>query len=279
MRTAALTPPASKEDTLGDQIYSLLTSMTDQALIDADMIPWSSPIPVFGDPTDAVIATVGLNPSNREFVDPSGNELEGTSRRFPTLKSLMLRNWGTANRKHAKTIANACRTYFSINPYDLWFGALNKLIQGTGASFYPSTLKACHLDLVPFATVGKWSSLSIAQRAELRARSSQLLPQLLRASNIRTIILNGATVVREIQNAFRIQLDVQAMPKWTLRRESGDHITGLAYRGAITSIGGVALTSRIAVLGYNHNIQSSFGVTRHVRMDIARWIMKYAVVN
>jgi hypothetical protein len=54
------------------------------------VIPWSSPVPYFGSPSSAIIGTVGLNPSNREFVDSSGNELDGPARRFHTLNSLGL---------------------------------------------------------------------------------------------------------------------------------------------------------------------------------------------
>ena len=55
-----------------------------------DMIPWSCPVPAFGDLLNSFVATLGLNPSNREFVDEEGNELEGAARRLHTLRSLSL---------------------------------------------------------------------------------------------------------------------------------------------------------------------------------------------
>lgn len=266
----------SEGSALDDEIYSLLGDMTDKSLLAAGVIPWSSPVPVFGDPGESVVATVGLNPSNREFVDASGEELNGLTRRFPTLKSLGLRGWAQADGIQAARIGEACRTYFSANPYDLWFKALDKLIQGTGASFYPSRRKACHLDLVPFATLEKWTALSTLQRATLLKRSCQVLPRLLSSSRITTLVLNGATVVREVQNAFQFQLEATTMPSWRLKRDLGEDVQGIAYRGTITSIAGLPLDRDITVLGYNYNIQSSFGITREVRTEIARWIMDYA---
>ncbi len=152
-RTALRLAPPPQETSLQDEIYSLLRDMSDPGLMNAGIIPWSSPVPVFGDPAESIVATVGLNPSNREFVDQDGHELLDGARRFHTLKSLQLHSWAHANRKDAEKVTQACRSYFQTNPYDLWFKALDRLIQGTGASFYPSARAACHLDLVPFATV------------------------------------------------------------------------------------------------------------------------------
>ena len=51
-------------------------------------VPGSLPVLFFGDLFQARAVTVGLNPSDREYVDRSGNELEGALRRFETMASL-----------------------------------------------------------------------------------------------------------------------------------------------------------------------------------------------
>ena len=79
------------------QIRSLLPQLSQESLRQAGIIPWSSPVPVFGSIDDSEVATVGLNPSNREFVDAHGNELEGAARRFHTLRSLCLERWADAD--------------------------------------------------------------------------------------------------------------------------------------------------------------------------------------
>ena len=46
------------------------------------------PVLFFGDIFTARVATVGLNPSDQEYLDSHGTELDGVKRRFETLASL-----------------------------------------------------------------------------------------------------------------------------------------------------------------------------------------------
>ncbi len=59
---------------------------------------------------------------------------------------------------------------------------------------------------------------------------------------------------------------------WELPRNSGRPVTGLSYYGTIDSIGGYALDRHVTVLGFNHNLQSSFGVTSGVLSAIRSWV-------
>lgn len=238
----------------------------------ANVIPWSSPVPVFGDVERSRVATIGLNPSNREFVDVSGRELKGKRRRFHTLGSLRLRRWADADADHAALIAETCRSYFLGNPYDTWFGALDKLVSTTKQSFYSEARPACHLDLSPFATASKWTDLTQAQRTELISISSELLGRLVAGSPIQLLVLNGATVVREMMKVTMGEIRAEVVPDWNLRRGVGASVRGVSYAGWTTQIGGCELGRRVALVGFNHNIQSSFGVTNAVRSSIGRWI-------
>ena len=240
------------------------------------VIPWSCPVPSFGDPSTAKVATLGLNPSNREFVDRSGGELLGKKRRFHTLRSLGLSCWSDAKPQHAKLIWDACKTYFSRNPYDAWFKQLDHLIEETNASYYGTPDCACHLDLVPYATACKWTSLSQKQRAFLFAVSGDALAALLRDSSIRLLVLNGRSVVANFERVAGVELDKQAMRGWELRRNSHPNVMGFAYRGSIRQFSGVDLRRNLSIIGFNHNIQSSFGVSREVRVAIRSWIGRTA---
>ena len=51
---------------------------------------------------------------------------------------------------------------------------------------------------------------------------------------------------------------------------------GFAYEGIVNDLSGMQLDREILVLGFNHNIQSSFGVTKHVIEAIRRWIARAA---
>ena len=238
----------------------------------SSIIPWSCPVPSFGDPMTSKVATLGLNPSSREFVDVNGKELNGSIRRFHTLRSLNLTCWSKANVNHARLIMDSCQTYFSNNPYDVWFRRLDYLIAGTRASYYGRSKTACHLDLVPFATKSKWSELSLRERGLLLEISGDVLGSLVRDSKIQILMLNGNSVVQHFQKIVGIKLKKRSVPSWMLSRKSGVGVRGYAYSGEIKKISGVGLGRSVLVLGFNHNIQSSFGVTTNVRNAIRRWI-------
>jgi len=257
-------------------LQTLVQRLDNNALCEANVIPWSCPVPSFGDLRESTIATLGLNPSNREFVDGSGNELDGSSRRFHTLKSLGLARWSKASSQHLRLIAESCRRYFSHNPYDGWFRKLDALISGTRASYYHQTFRACHLDLIPYATACKWTELTQRQRTMLLEYSGDALGLLLRDSPVRLVILNGRTVVDTLQMIANVDLECEKVSDWTLPRRSSSGVVGFGYRGVIREIGGVKLRREIVVLGFNHNIQSSFGVTNKVKDAIRRWITHHA---
>ncbi|HEU4689889.1 MAG TPA: hypothetical protein VFS23_16065 [Vicinamibacterales bacterium] len=251
---------------------TLLSRLNDRDLADAGVIPWSSPVVSFGDATKARVATLGLNPSNREFVDGEGNELDGAHRRFHTLTSLGLDSWAEAKPRHLDLIADSCRGYFAANPYDVWFKRLDRLLDDLHVSYYSSLFAACHLDLVPFATADKWTDLTRQQRQALLDGAGDVLGALVRSSDIEVLILNGSAVVQQFERVASIQLDATTMVDWTLRRQAGPDVKGVAYRGLVETIAGTRLRREVVVLGYNHNIQSSFGVTTRVMCAIRRWL-------
>jgi hypothetical protein len=258
-------------------MHTPLTTLIDRletpAMHHTDVIRWGAPVPSFGDLTRAVVATLGLNPSNREFVDDSGVELQGIHRRFHTLKSLGLRSWSDADAHHLRLILDSCRTYFLGNPYDTWFKKLDQILGGIGASYYSTVgSPACHLDLIPYATTRKWTDLSFRQRSSLLSLSTDSLALLLRDSPVRLLILNGQGVVNQFQEVTSIRLERYEMRQWTLQRRRKPAVRGVAYKGFVHSLGGIRLPHQILVVGYNHNIQSSFGVTTEAVMAIRAWV-------
>lgn len=254
----------------------LINRLETSSLQDTKVIPWSCPVPSFGDASRSKIATVGINPSNKEFVDDKQNELTDECRRFHTLRSLGLKKWTDAKEAHHNKIALACQRYFEFNPYDRWFRELDFLMSGTNFSYYSSMFTACHLDLVPFATSCKWTELSTAHKANLLAISGDALGRLVRDSPIQVLVLNGSSVISHLQKICTIDLESTRKPDWELPRPGGLGVAGYAYYGSIKILAGVALKQEVAVLGFNHNIQSSFGVTREVKISIQRWISRKA---
>jgi hypothetical protein len=260
-----------------DAMLSILVKCLDHAsLSGTSVIPWSCPVPSFGDLSRSKVATLGLNPSNREFVDGSGNELDGPSRRFHTLNSLGLSRWSDANVQHLQLIMDSCCAYFHRNPYDGWFKKLDQIISGTNASYYNSSATACHLDLIPYATACKWTALTRRERTSLLTAAGDTLGLLLRDSPVRTLILNGNSVVEQFQEIAGVQLEKQPMRDWSLPRRSECGVLGVAFKGSVRILSGVHLEREVLVLGFNHNIQSSFGVTTKVISAIQRWIARSA---
>jgi hypothetical protein len=231
-----------------------------------NLIEWASPVPFFGTLATSRIATVGINPSNREFVDKEGNELAEAARRLPTLRTLGLHGWNEASYIEIRRILEACSDYFYRNPYDRWFRKLDAIIVGTGSSFYEAT--ACHLDLVPYATRAKWAALDTAERQMLLANSGAAFGQLLRDSPLELLVLNGKSVVHAFEALAETRLTKVGVLEWGLPRTHGV-VPGFESNGRVKRIGGVDLGRLVNVVGFNHNIQSSYGVTTTVVSAIA----------
>lgn len=258
-------------------IHTTLTTLIDRldspAISGTDVITWGCPVPCFGDLSNSRVATLGLNPSNREFMDESGKELEGSYRRFHTLNSLGLKTWADADVRDLRSILSTCCTYFSGNPYDTWFRRLDQVVSAANASFYDSSRAACHLDLIPYATARKWTELTPRQRSILLDIAADTLALLLRDSPVRVLILNGQSVVSKFEEIAGLSLERQTMPEWTLPREKKPDVAGFAYHGTVSELSGLELGHEVLVLGYNHNLQSSFGVSRNVIQGIRSWIL------
>lgn len=238
----------------------------------SEVMSWAAPVPSFGNLARSSIATLGINPSNREFVDEAGKELTLDERRFHTLHSLKIRKWEKAGHKETDLILDSCNEYFFRNPYNGWFKKLDAIISSTGFSYYDRFFPACHIDLVPFATEQKWGTLPATQRKALLLNNADLLKRLIQESNLQYLILNGQSVVSEFEIASGLCLEAELVEGWQLPRATGQGVPGIAYTGICHTIAGKSLSKPITILGFNHNIQSSFGVTTAVMRNIAKWV-------
>jgi hypothetical protein len=146
------------------------------------------------------------------------------------------------------------------------------VVAGTGTSFYDHLNPACHLDLIPYATSRKWTELGSRQRAALIDLAADTVGLLLRSSAIRVLILNGQSVVTQFEAATGIVLDSVEKPEWALRRQWSNHVRGIAYHGVVDTVNDYPLPHDLLVLGFNHNLQSSYGVTTAVVHSIRQWI-------
>lgn len=224
------------------------------------IVKGSSPVIAFGDPWTSCAATLGLNPSRVEFLNTQGHLLDGDCRRLATLRSLGLDRLSDARMSHAREVVDDCRGYFQKAPYRRWFDQLEPLLKTIGTSYYDGT--ACHLDLVQWATDPTWGKLSLQHRRQLLAEDAPFLVNLLREGSIRILLLNGTSVVRQFQKSLDVGLVEQEM------LHDDRHQACRLFTGS--------LFGHIRVVGWSTNIQSSFGVTKERRKQLAEhlWQLK-----
>lgn len=259
-----------------NNLYAVATFLIDQlatgAVLGNEVIPWSCPVPVFGNLSGASIATIGINPSNREFVDSNGKELSGQRQRLHTLDSLGLKTWEDTDTRHLEDILESYLSYFAWNPYHVWFNKLEYVLNGANASYYDSRIGVCHIDLVPYATYRKWGELTGQQRSLLLEVTRHALGTTLRDSPLQTLLLNGRSVVKTFTSISNWHIQSEEMPGWSLPRSSNRTVPGIAYTGFADCVAGVGLGRHVRVLGFNHNLQSSFGMNAEVVSSIRQWV-------
>jgi hypothetical protein len=226
------------------------------------VVPGSTPVIAFGDPNASRVATLGLNPSRAEFLSPAGRLLDD-DRRFETLPSLGVETLVDASEQQVASVWQGCRTYFQRNPYRRWFDQLERILAGVGASYY--TGSACHLDLVQWATDPVWRRLDSEALLRLMSDDIPFLYRQLVSSPIELILLNGRRVLDEFQLALNGRLEMQ--------------VEVLAVGRTSTSLYMGALPSGPRVIGWSTNLQSSYGITRELRMRLAERVATLASEN
>jgi len=131
----------------------------------------SLPVLFFGDVLTAKAASVGLNPSKQEYLDPSGQELTGDKRRFETLGSLGCHDRSSLDEERCERAIAAMRAYFQRGkPVSGWFRPLARVMEAMGFSYQEG--EVAHLDLVQEATDPTWSRLKSERPAEAHSLSS-----------------------------------------------------------------------------------------------------------
>jgi len=237
---------------------------------DFGIISWSTPIPYFGNFNNSKIATLGINPSNREFTDNNNHILKNN--RLHSLYSLKINDWSELNQDHLSKILDSCNNYFENNPYSNWFNKLEFLLADTPYSYYFPLSNVCHLDLIPIATEKKWSGLSIDIQKCLLNKCADILGNIVKESKLEYLILNGTTVISNFEKISNVSLNKKLENNWKLKRSNGKDVLGYSFKGKVSKIGNIELNKEVKIIGFNHNIQSSYGISKTVMLDIKDWI-------
>jgi hypothetical protein len=219
------------------------------------VVEGSTPVVAFGDPTLAEVATLGINPSAHEFLR-SGELLMGPERRLATLESLGADSLEKLTDVQVAEVVADCATYFHRQPYKRWFDPLDRLLlDAVGASYYNGSV--CHLDLVQWATDPVWSKIP-----DQRAREVLLddgVPHLraqLQQEHVRLVVLNGRAVIKQVQAAGLVELEV--VDRIPLRKATYELVAGTA--------------EGVEWRGWSANLQGSFGMSNVFRDKLAAWL-------
>lgn len=221
------------------------------------VIEGSTPVVSFGDATHSRVATIGINPSKVEFLDPRGSFLPATHRRLATMASLGATSCESLADGQVAEIAEGCNRYFGVNPYDRWFGPFEEVLRaGLGVSYHEGS--ACHLDLVQWATDPVWGDLDKAQRRTLLADGVPHLRNQLATHRFDTVVVNGRQVWNQLVDTGLVEIvDEEKLPFGSAGTTNHVRIG----RGCDTTF-----------LGWTLNLQSSPGVRKVDREGLAAWL-------
>jgi hypothetical protein len=164
------------------------------------VMPGCLPVVSFGDPDTAQVATISLNPSPKEFKGRGGAWLLGDKRRLHSQVSLGRDDPQQLTDSEVEAVAAACRDYFHGNWYKPWFRWLESLMLAAEVGSYLDG-SACHLDLVQWATDPAQAKLPAEEWARLVEEDLPLLRWQLDTSEVDIVLVNGASVVKGVQQA------------------------------------------------------------------------------
>jgi hypothetical protein len=221
------------------------------------VIGGSTAVVSFGNFREARVATLGINPSKREFLTKDGEWLPEPERRLATYESLGLRPSEDISFEQAVQIVSESDNYFDKNAYE-WFDNLETFLDcGFDASYYDGS--ACHLDLSHWATDPVWGKLSKQQQQILLEDGVQYLRSQLAEKNITHVIVNGAQVWNEIKRSGLAEFEDKG--KITFSKNKTSCTLRVGYGEGTT------------FLGWTANIPSSFGSTeKKFHDELCQWL-------
>jgi len=221
------------------------------------VISGSTPVVSFGDASRARVATIGINPSEVEFLDRKGSLLSETERRLATLRSLGATDCESLTDSQVAAVVDGCHRYFSGNPYVRWFGPFDEVLRaGLGVSYHEGS--ACHLDLVQWATAPVWGRLTRTQQRTLLAEGVPHLRAQLATHRFDTVVVNGRQVWNQLIDTGLVEI-------------VGEEKLPFGSAGTTNNVR-IARGCDTTFLGWTLNLQSSPGVRKVDRERLAAWL-------
>ena len=229
------------------------------------IIPGTTPVISFGDFTTARVATLGINPSSREFLS-GGKLIPSPKKRLVDFEVLGEGATFPLTRDQAFQVWEGCTRYFSSNrAYWSWFRPLSNLLGATGGLSYEDG-DVCHLDLSPWATEPVWGKLSKEQKQELINDGLDLLNWQTQHNHLDAIIFNGRQVYEVIKEFTKIEIKAIEPFRYSAggRELTSELVTGVGPLGQ-------------KVLGWTPNLQNvraSELEKQMIKTDLCLWLRR-----
>ena len=228
-----------------------------------NVIPGSTPVVGFGDPRNAKVATIGLNPNRLEFLDSEGSLLREDTQRLETLLSVGADSLEQVDAQVLARIFEGCNWYFERNPYRRWFDVLERVLNGVGVSYYRGT--ACHLTLVQWATNPTWGLLPESSRAELLRQDAPFLRERIEDERMELVLLNGRGVITAFSDTIGCHLEDDDPP-------IADAQTQTHFMSGATETG-------TRIVAWTTNLHAAVGVSEWHRAGIAERVAALAAAG
>lgn len=161
----------------------------------------SIPIPFFGNIEKSIVATLSLNPSDKEFRQDRHPSLilANEKKRFKDRDFFDITDKQSLTKFQAEIAYDSYLSYFKNNPYKKWFNKLDSLLSPVGFSYYDGTMS--HLDITPWATFQKWDNLN-TKDAVLNA-SANISEYILDNYDLKFLFVNGKTTFSHLQKYYQ----------------------------------------------------------------------------
>jgi len=230
-----------------------------------NVTPQSTPVVSFGRPYQARVATLGINPSDKEFNTSSGLLLPPDRKRLVDREVLTMDDESELHLEDAERVVEGGYSYFE-NPdrvYKKWFSWMETYaVVPSGASYFDGT--ACHLDLVQWATSPVWRDLDPGRVQRVLLDSDvEFLRFQLTTYKIPLLLLNGRAVLNQFMAIGIADLEEEK----NVPMRAGSHRCQFF----------VGMFEGTKVLGWTNNIPSQ--TPQPNRQTISSWIAGHASGN
>lgn len=166
---------------------------------DLNVVAGSTPVVSFGNPANAKVATLGINPSSGEFSYGKDRPLlSKEEKRLVDHDVLQIKNPRSLTLEESQRVIEGCNDYFKSEKHYEWFLRLEEIVLSpAGYTYYGGNASACHLDLVQWATDPVWGSIKAAVKKRLLSDDKEFLRFQLTNYKFDFVYLNGGTVIEQ----------------------------------------------------------------------------------